>query len=182
MKVIALIFKVFSWVVGSLLLLSAFSAMSHVADSTLTAEIFIGLCFAISFYLSGKIEFFIAKIFRDHSKSKQDDSLLPRRFFVFFVLFITFLLLNGSVNVGDHKTVLSKVADKDRSRTKRGYTYDITLSYKNESVNIYVDADVWNHYAIGDCVMIGVQRGMFGFYVVKSHSLELNIPQIFRPC
>ncbi len=101
---------------------------------------------------------------------------------MFFVLFITCLLLNGSVNVGDHKTVLSKVADKDRSRTKRGYSYDITLSYKNESVNIYVDADVWNHYAIGDCVMIGVQRGIFGFYVVKSHSLDLNIPQIFRPC
>ena len=182
MKVIALIFKFLSWGTGMLLMLAAWFAMSHVADSTLTAEVLIGVCFAISFYLSGKIQVLIGRVFKAKSQCERDDSLLPVRFFVFFVLFIPFLLLNGSFNVGDHKTVLSKVADKDRSRTKKGYTHDITLSYKNESVNIYVDSDVWNYYDIGDCVMIGVQRGFWGFYVVKSHSLELNIPKPFKPC
>lgn len=152
---------------GVFSLLLVYLAICWVIDITLTAEVLVAACFFISFFIAKKIDHFIK---RKQSKRIIEDeakSTYSWRFFT-FCLSVSFLLfLNTMIGIGSYKTVATTVVDKDKSRAKNTYTYDILLEYKNERVDIGVDSDTWRQYNIGDCIKIDIQRGLLGFYVVK---------------
>lgn len=159
---------------GVFSLLLVYLAICWVIDITLTAEVLVAACFFISFFIAKKIDHFIK---RKQSKRIEDEakSTYSWRFFT-FCLSVSFLLfLNTMIGIGSYKTVTTTVVDKDKSRAKNTYTYDILLDYKNERVDIGVNSDTWHQYNIGDCIKIDIQRGLLGFYVVKKKHLQKTL-------